>query len=43
MKKQKYVQRTQKALERGSQNQQRGAAGAYLSISKTPDSSEFCF
>jgi len=43
MRRERCARRTQKALGRGSQNQRRGAAEAYLSIPKTLHSFEFCF
>jgi hypothetical protein len=43
MSREKCRQRSQKALERASPNQRRGAADTYLSISKTIDPAEFCF
>ena len=43
MTREKCLQRVQKAIERGSPKQRRGAAQAYLSILKTSDPDEFCF
>jgi hypothetical protein len=43
MKRVKCLRTTQKALDRGPRRQRRGAAEAYMSVSKTFDTGEFCF
>jgi len=43
MRREKCLRRAQKALDRGSPNQRRGAAEAHLSILKMLDPAEFCF